>query len=393
MRPMSICVAGWYLSKFDECYMVLHRVKDKYPVHVVSNRESPYLQTIDLPYTVRENTGLEWGAYNHYLMHIWDGESNVLFMHDDIAFHPFVTSGSDVVPPEKMFDNLAALDGVIDQCYVFSSRAEDVENYSRHGRMVWMSKAFLSKAKELGGFWYDDKNKGHISGFDSEQQKEMGCLSYNAGIIAFHSQAQIIGGKVHQRAYIPSFALAKRGETDLEKIRYGKWLSKSSELSSAATDKLHLGCGENHWDGYTNIDLYSDKADVKADVRELPFRDGSFDWVESHHLIEHLNKTDAKNALSEWRRVLRPGGHMFLSCPDLVACVMGLKDAAENVDLWDAFARAVYGEDNPGLLHKHGYSRDALYAAMVAAGYVDVEVKTVIGYRPTPSLLAIGRKE
>jgi hypothetical protein len=218
MDPMAVCVCGWYLERFDASYMVLHRVNKKYPVHVVSNRQSEFLATMDLPYTVRENTGLEWGAYNHYMMHIWDGASNVLFMHDDIVFHPFVKNNAEVMPPELMFDNLAAMP--VDQCYVFSSRSEDVENYSRHGRMVWMSKAFLTKAKELGGFWYDGKNTGYTDGTQPELRAEMGCMGYNAGIIAFHSQAQIIGGVVHRRAYIPSFGLAKRGETSSEKMGY-----------------------------------------------------------------------------------------------------------------------------------------------------------------------------
>ena len=390
MTPMSVCVVGWYLDKFDDFYMTMHKVNKKHPVHVVAHRDSPYLRDMDLPYTLRENVGLEWGAYNHYLMHVWDGEGNVLFCHDDIIFHPLVV-GDNVLPPEGMFDNIAAMG--VDQAYIFSSRAEDVENASHHGRMVFCSKSFLQTAKELGGFFFDPKNRGYTDGSKPEVRAEMGCLGYNAGIIAFHSQAAVIGKDVHRRAYVPSFGLAVRGEEKSEKVTYGKFLAQAADISKAAHDRLHLGCGENYMPGFVNVDLHDPGADVRADVRSLPFEDGSFDWVESHHLIEHLTHDDAVKAITEWRRVLRPGGHMFLSCPDLVSCVATLKDATFNPALWEGFARAVYGTDEPGMKHQFGYCRESLEATMKAAGFNEIEVKTAIGYRPTPSLIGICRKE
>jgi SAM-dependent methyltransferase len=386
---MSVCVCGWYLDRFDDSYMVLHRVNKRYPVHVVSNRDSDYLKTIDLPYTVRENTGLEWGAYNHYLMHIWDGASNVLFMHDDITFSPWVAD-STIMPPELLFDNIAAMN--VDQCYIFSSREDDVESRSQHGRMVFMSGRFLAKAQKMGGIWYDGKNSGYTNG-DQKIRNSMGCLAYNAGIIAFHGQAQAIGGDVHRRAYVPAFRIARRGMVVGDEKHDERFIPDISKFIDSASDKLHLGCGSNRWDGYVNLDLFDPAADIKADVRELPFTENSFDWIEGHHLIEHLEKEDAGKALAECLRVLRPGGRVFLSCPDLVACTTALANSAGNPDLWQGFARAIYGQAGQGMAHRYGYCRASLEAELSTAGFSDVEVKTMIGYRPTPSLLAIARKE
>jgi ubiquinone/menaquinone biosynthesis C-methylase UbiE len=50
---------------------------------------------------------------------------------------------------------------------------------------------------------------------------------------------------------------------------------------------------------------------LQADGQKLPFRDGTFDWVFSHAVIEHV--ADAARYLSECARVLKPGGAMYLS--------------------------------------------------------------------------------
>ena len=60
--------------------------------------------------------------------------------------------------------------------------------------------------------------------------------------------------------------------------------------------------GEKH---LTNIDF------VQADGTSLPFAPASFDAVLSHAVIEHV--ADAQRYLAHCRRVLKPGGWMYLS--------------------------------------------------------------------------------
>jgi SAM-dependent methyltransferase len=50
---------------------------------------------------------------------------------------------------------------------------------------------------------------------------------------------------------------------------------------------------------------------LRADGMALPFPDATFDLVLSHAVIEHV--ADAPRYLAECRRVLRPGGHLYLS--------------------------------------------------------------------------------
>jgi SAM-dependent methyltransferase len=57
--------------------------------------------------------------------------------------------------------------------------------------------------------------------------------------------------------------------------------------------------------GVTNLQF------VRADGMALPFRDGRFDLVLSHAVIEHV--ADAPRYLRECRRVMAPGGRCYLS--------------------------------------------------------------------------------
>jgi SAM-dependent methyltransferase len=48
--------------------------------------------------------------------------------------------------------------------------------------------------------------------------------------------------------------------------------------------------------------------------RITQFVSGEFDYVYSSHCLEHM--VDARAALREWWRLVRPGGHLFLIVPD-----------------------------------------------------------------------------
>jgi SAM-dependent methyltransferase len=50
----------------------------------------------------------------------------------------------------------------------------------------------------------------------------------------------------------------------------------------------------------------------RADMRRLPFPDGSFDAAVSSAAIDHLERSDIPVALAEANRVLRPGGQLLL---------------------------------------------------------------------------------
>jgi SAM-dependent methyltransferase len=55
---------------------------------------------------------------------------------------------------------------------------------------------------------------------------------------------------------------------------------------------------------------------VVGDARFLPFADGSFDTAFSYSVIQHFSKHDARLAVSEIGRVLRPGGESLVQMPN-----------------------------------------------------------------------------
>jgi SAM-dependent methyltransferase len=55
----------------------------------------------------------------------------------------------------------------------------------------------------------------------------------------------------------------------------------------------------------------------RASVLDLPYPDATFDLVNSFDVIYHLQVADDVAALKEMRRVLKPGGHLYVRVPAL----------------------------------------------------------------------------
>lgn len=64
---------------------------------------------------------------------------------------------------------------------------------------------------------------------------------------------------------------------------------------------------------YTTVDLLAAGVDYNADLTDLPFSDQAYDCVFASHVLEHIKDDGA--ALSEIRRILKPGGIAILPVP------------------------------------------------------------------------------
>ena len=114
-----------------------------------------------------------------------------------------------------------------------------------------------------------------------------------------------------------------------------------------------VGCGpKKAFQHFIGVDNCTDtalfgipiKPDIEADVaKALPFDDEELDFVFSSHTLEHIDDYEA--ALTEWWRVIRPGGHLCLYLPH--------RDHYPQI-----------GEPGANPDHKHDFTPDHIVAAM-----------------------------
>ncbi len=95
--------------------------------------------------------------------------------------------------------------------------------------------------------------------------------------------------------------------------------------------RLHLGCGEQHLEGYLNIDYSPDnhtvmniRADAHADILQLEFPPESVDEIRLHHVFEHFNRVTALALLLKWHTWLKVGGQLRIETPDIAGSARAL---------------------------------------------------------------------
>lgn len=97
--------------------------------------------------------------------------------------------------------------------------------------------------------------------------------------------------------------------------------------------RLNLGAGDSNIEGFTSVDLYDEKADVRADICELPFEDNSVDEIVAYQVVEHVPYQKSSQMFSEMYRVLKPGATAWIETPDItVVCRAILREGLQ--DKW-----------------------------------------------------------
>jgi SAM-dependent methyltransferase len=92
-------------------------------------------------------------------------------------------------------------------------------------------------------------------------------------------------------------------------------------LSERSARVLHVGPGasvsrwleERRQLDYVSGDIDSPLAEVRMDATDMPFEDESFDFAICVHVLEHV--LDDRKAMSEFFRVLKPGGEAVFQVP------------------------------------------------------------------------------
>jgi predicted SAM-dependent methyltransferase len=132
----------------------------------------------------------------------------------------------------------------------------------------------------------------------------------------------------------------------------------------------------------TRIDLdESSRPSIRADVRDIPVPDQTFDVVHSRHVLEHFGRDETVAVLREWVRILRVGGELKLNLPNalfameqLIAMERGEVDP-HPYPSWQLYGQQADERD----FHKNWFTprRLQLLLEMPIFGLEDVAVETV----------------
>ena len=136
--------------------------------------------------------------------------------------------------------------------------------------------------------------------------------------------------------------------------------------------KLNLGCRNKKLPGFINIDICED---TKPDVVDNAFTLKKFQWesvdlIYSSHMLEHLNYAESFKALSRWHFLLKKGGVLRLSVPDLeviFAHCLYYKNLSDMMHL-------LYGDQSTEFeYHKMGWTFDTLKIDLECMGFEDIK--------------------
>ena len=122
---------------------------------------------------------------------------------------------------------------------------------------------------------------------------------------------------------------------------------------------LNVGCGNTRVDDHINMDITDNEmtdVDIVGSILEIPFDDEYFDGLIVSHVFEHLTNMEHQNAMSECWRVLKIGGKVKISCPDLIVTMQNfLKNKNGLNNYW---YQAIFGGRRyPGDEHQSGFTK------------------------------------
>ena len=229
----------------------------------------------------------------------------------------------------------------------------------------------------------------HAHDIDWEQWFQEVYVNFNPGLQNFHPAHPEMWRKLQL------FDPEKFPQRLKRKLQENKKLFYNQFIKDKKSIKLHLGCGSNILNGYINIDLYNQSADIKLDITDLPyFEDNSVEEIFLNAVFEHLYTFEQNRALKEWYRILKPGGLLRIdSLPDFDEIIKAYINKTkghikETFDLYEV-TRYTHGDYLPenriGQMHKDLFTKEKIKNLLENAGFVISKIESVCwGHEPNP---------
>jgi SAM-dependent methyltransferase len=164
---------------------------------------------------------------------------------------------------------------------------------------------------------------------------------------------------------------------------------EGGRLVETAIKRLNWGCGSWIVPGWINADQKDDpRQEISGDIRDgLPLDDGSIDYAVAIHALPEVPYPDLVPVLQELRRVLKPGGTLRVSVPDLNRSIAAYQRGDRDYfQIPDGDAASTGGKFCL-FLNWYGYTRslftpDYIEELLLKAGYATVHH---CGYKETRS--------
>jgi predicted SAM-dependent methyltransferase len=157
--------------------------------------------------------------------------------------------------------------------------------------------------------------------------------------------------------------------------------------------KLHIGTRKRA-EGWKTLDITpGPEVDFVGDCRDLSqFADGSIETIYASHVLEHVPyQKELLKTLREWFRVLKLGGTVMISVPDLdILCRIFLYPTL-TPDLRFSVMRIMFGGQlDPHDFHYVGLTWDFLGSFLHQAGFVEIVRVPDLGLFDDSSRLKFG---
>lgn len=157
-----------------------------------------------------------------------------------------------------------------------------------------------------------------------------------------------------------------------------------SYLADDGFKGLHIGCGTFRFAGWLNTDLLGTPAiDFSLDLEKaLALPDRAFDAVYNSEVIEHLKRESVLPLMREIYRVLKPGGVLRLTTPELHSCCRLFLGIHPDASIEDLRASWLEGQFTPTVWfnyymrawgHQWIWDFESLKETILAAGFAEVE--------------------
>lgn len=132
--------------------------------------------------------------------------------------------------------------------------------------------------------------------------------------------------------------------------------------------------GPIHWLN-VNAQNVSGNTDIIRETHDLfGFRNDSVACIYASHILEHVNDNQTLDVLLEWKRVLRPGGLLLISVPDMNILAAAFLRPDVTLAGKRLILNMIYGAGSQVYdYHRWGFDHEGLQSRLTEAGYCNSE--------------------